>query len=243
MSEYERGRRRSHRDYEDGYYYNDEYVPHPRRHRSLGRQALDKLEGALGSLAIDEKDRRRHSPSRHHHDHHHTTGSSRRHHPREYEYRDDRHHRPRDHSRHHHHHHDSHRDHDAHHHRHHSTHRRPYSSSPARHSRGSRRDHSTVGRRTTGTARARSRSQADRGLKAAIDAAAIEAFRVRNEPGGWGGKKGARVATAAVTAATIGAAAEKRKQEEGHSKLGTMGSAMAGLAVNRLVNGPRRDLR
>lgn len=82
----------------------------------------------------------------------------------------------------------------------------------------------------------------DKGLKSAVDAAAIEAFRVRNQPGSWTGAKGARVATAALSAAAIGAAAEKRKEEKGSTKMGTVGSALAGMAVNRLVNGPRRDM-
>jgi len=82
----------------------------------------------------------------------------------------------------------------------------------------------------------------DRGIKAAVDAAAIEAFRVRKDPGPWTGKKGARIATAAISAGAVGAATEKRKEEQG-SKMGTVSSALAGLAVNRLVNGPRRDMR
>lgn len=76
-----------------------------------------------------------------------------------------------------------------------------------------------------------------------MEAGAIEAFRVRKEPGGWVGAKGSRVATAAVSAGVIGAAAEKRKQDkDGDTKLGTKGSALAGMVVSRLVNGPKRDL-
>ncbi|KAK3939369.1 hypothetical protein QBC46DRAFT_438019 [Diplogelasinospora grovesii] len=84
-----------------------------------------------------------------------------------------------------------------------------------------------------------------RGVKAAIDAAAVEAFRLRNEPGSWtAGAKAERIATAAISAGVIGAAAAD-KTAGGHdkSKLGTIGSAIGGLVVNRVVNGPRRDVR
>ncbi|KAL2255474.1 hypothetical protein VTK26DRAFT_3283 [Humicola hyalothermophila] len=48
------------------------------------------------------------------------------------------------------------------------------------------------------------------------------------------GAKGGRVATAALGAGVIGAAAEKRKQERNTSKgLGAIGSAVGGLVVNR----------
>lgn len=81
-------------------------------------------------------------------------------------------------------------------------------------------------------------------MQAAVDAAAVEAFRLRREPGPWVGAKGGRVATAALSAGVIGAAAEKRKQDHNTTKgLGTLGSAVGGLVVNRLVNGPRKELR
>lgn len=89
----------------------------------------------------------------------------------------------------------------------------------------------------------RSRSRWGRGIEAAVDAAAIEAFRLRNEPGPWTGAKASRIATAAVGAGVIGAATEKRKQETGKGKIGSLGSAVGGLVLNRLVNGPREDLR
>jgi hypothetical protein len=45
--------------------------------------------------------------------------------------------------------------------------------------------------------------------KAALLAGATKAFRVRNEPGGWGGAKGKRILTAAIGAGGIDAAADR----------------------------------
>ncbi|KAK0710489.1 hypothetical protein B0T21DRAFT_297864 [Apiosordaria backusii] len=217
MTDYHRGRRRSHRDYDYDDRYYDDYESRPRRHRSVGRQALDRITDAMAGLGLDDK------PHHHHRRGSRSTHSSHRH--------SGSHGHHRDHSR------RSHND------DHYTTtsRRRAHSSSPTRrsrhrstHSRGSYADSAT---------RSRSRARMDKGLKAAMDAAAIEAFRVRNQPGSWTGAKGARVATAAISAGAIGAAAEKRKEENGGTKMGTVGSALAGMAVNRLVNGPRRDLR
>lgn len=121
------------------------------------------------------------------------------------------------------------------------SHRRPYSSSPSRRSRRSRRDSAA----SSGTRRtaSRSRSRWGRGVEAAVDAAAIEAFRLRNEPGPWMGAKAGRIATAAVGAGVIGAVTEKRREETGKSKIGSLGSAVGGLVLNRIVNGPREELR
>ncbi|KAK0729642.1 hypothetical protein B0H67DRAFT_638237 [Lasiosphaeris hirsuta] len=88
----------------------------------------------------------------------------------------------------------------------------------------------------------RSRSRWDRSIAAAVDAAAIEAFRVRKEPGHWTGAKGERVATAAFSAALLGAATDNGKEHESNKKA-ALGSAIGGLVINRLVNGPRRELR
>jgi len=73
----------------------------------------------------------------------------------------------------------------------------------------------------------------------------MEAIRVRKEPGPWTGKKGSRVATAAISAGVIGAATDtKHKAAHGESdKMGKIGSAIGGLLVNRAVNGPRKELR
>lgn len=201
------------------YYYEDIYRP---RHRSLGRQALDKLEDAMDNLKLDRGTNalevipyhagRHRSPS------HHRTASRHHHH------RSPSHHRS---SRHHH----------DHHHDHYQTSRRYHSSSPTRH-------HST---RHRSPSRSRTRTLTH-GLQASVEAAAIEAYRLRNEPGGWKGAKAGRVATAALSAGVIGAAAEHRRErryedDEYGGKKGALGAAVGGLAVNRLVNGPRRDVR
>lgn len=93
----------------------------------------------------------------------------------------------------------------------------------------------------------RSKSRWARSIDAALDAAAIEAIRVRKEPGPWTGRKGSRVLTAAMAAAAVGAATEHRNGYEHadgrHDKKGKIGSALGGLVINRLVNGPRKDLR
>ncbi|KAK4112551.1 hypothetical protein N656DRAFT_779428 [Canariomyces notabilis] len=209
MSDHRRGRR--HSRYDQGYPYYDYDYERPPRHRSLGRQALDKLGDAMGSLALDDNrthDRGHRSITRYRS-------------PEGY----DRH--PRDHY----------------HHGHHHARRRHHSSSPTRHSRRSRRGGTASSSSTARPASSRSRSRLDRGLKAAVDAAAIEAIRLRNEPGRWSGAKGGRVATAAISAGVIGTAAEKRKQDTGKGTVGTLGSAVGGLVVNRLLNGPRDQLR
>jgi hypothetical protein len=51
----------------------------------------------------------------------------------------------------------------------------------------------------------RKRSKNERAAEKAISAAATAAFRVHNDPGHWVGKKGIRVAGAAVAAATVDA--------------------------------------
>ncbi|KAK4235812.1 hypothetical protein C8A03DRAFT_46105 [Achaetomium macrosporum] len=194
---------RRHGRYDD--YPYDDYYERPPRHRSLGRQALDKLEGAMESLGLND--------TRSHHSHSSSGGARRR------RSRDDRavaqYYPPSSHS-----------------------HRRYNSTSPPRRSRRSRRDSSSSHHRAS----SRSRSRWERGVQAAAEAAAVEAFRLRHEPGPWKGEKGQRIATAAISAGVIGAATETRKQEGKGGKLGTLGSAVAGLAVNRLVNGPRDEV-
>jgi uncharacterized membrane protein len=80
-------------------------------------------------------------------------------------------------------------------------------------------------------------------VEAAVKAGAVEAFRLRKEPGSWTRDKGGRVATAAISAGVIGAATEKRREEHGSGKTGTLSSTLGGLVVNRLVNGPRKEVR
>jgi hypothetical protein len=76
--------------------------------------------------------------------------------------------------------------------------------------------------------------------KAALLAGATEAFRVRNEPGGWGGDKGKRILTAAIGAGGIDAAADRDPDHK--SKRHILEAVVGGLAGNRLINGSRKDL-
>lgn len=73
--------------------------------------------------------------------------------------------------------------------------------------------------------------------KAALLAGATEAFRVRNEPGGWGGDKGKRILTAAIGAGGIDAAADRDPDKK--SKRHILEAVVGGLAGNRLINGSR----
>ena len=76
--------------------------------------------------------------------------------------------------------------------------------------------------------------------KAALLAGATEAFRVRNEPGGWGGDKGKRILTAAIGAGGIDAAADRNPDK--HSTRHILEAVVGGLAANRVVNGSRKDI-
>lgn len=104
-----------------------------------------------------------------------------------------------------------------------------------------------------GRSRSRRRSLSDRSLsrsrsretrkkwqqaaKAAVVTGVIEAVRSRNEPGGWAGAKGQRVATAALGAAGIDGFLDKDPDRK--SKRHIIESVVGGLAANRLANGPR----
>ena len=76
--------------------------------------------------------------------------------------------------------------------------------------------------------------------KAALLAGATEAFRVRNEPGGWGGDKGKRILTAAIGAGGIDAAADRDPEHK--SKRHLLEAVVGGLAGNRLINGSRSNV-
>ncbi|KAH8808383.1 hypothetical protein F5884DRAFT_857917 [Xylogone sp. PMI_703] len=76
--------------------------------------------------------------------------------------------------------------------------------------------------------------------KAALLAGATEAFRVRNEPGGWGGQKGKRILTAAIGAGGIDAAADRDPDHK--SKRHILEAVVGGLAGNRLINGSRSNV-
>ncbi|CAH0039703.1 unnamed protein product [Clonostachys solani] len=75
--------------------------------------------------------------------------------------------------------------------------------------------------------------------KAALDAAAIEAIRVRHHPGPWAGSKGARVATAAVGAAITDRVMGRDPEERSTRHM--IQSAIGGLAATRLLNGARKN--
>jgi len=76
--------------------------------------------------------------------------------------------------------------------------------------------------------------------KAALLAGATEAFRVRKEPGGWGGAKGKRILTAAIGAGGIDAAADRNPDH--HTKRHILEAVVGGLAGNRLINGSRNNV-
>ncbi|KAJ8061058.1 hypothetical protein OCU04_010135 [Sclerotinia nivalis] len=76
--------------------------------------------------------------------------------------------------------------------------------------------------------------------KAALLAGAAEAFRVRNEPGAWGGEKGKRILTAAIGAGGIDAAIDKDSDKK--SKRHILEAVVGGLVGNRAINGSRKDV-
>ena len=76
--------------------------------------------------------------------------------------------------------------------------------------------------------------------KAALLAGATEAFRVRKEPGGWGGAKGKRILTAAIGAGSIDAATDRDPEHK--SKRHILEAVVGGLAGNRLINGSRNNV-
>ncbi|GFF50253.1 hypothetical protein IFM58399_08760 [Aspergillus lentulus] len=126
------------------------------------------------------------------------------------------------------------------------------SSSASRHRDHSRgRSHGHNGRsHSYSPSRSRSRDRHRRGIseqrmaqaaRAALTAAAVEAFRVRKEPGEWAGEKGKRVLTAAITAAGTDGLVDRDPNK--HSKRHIVESTLAGLAANHFVNGPRSKSR
>ena len=81
---------------------------------------------------------------------------------------------------------------------------------------------------------------------AAFNAAALEAVRVRKQPGHWNGQKGARVATAALGAAVTDRAAGKLRDDdddEDNSKGNMIESTVGGLLAGRLVHGSKHNLK
>ncbi|KAH8754572.1 hypothetical protein F5883DRAFT_573135 [Diaporthe sp. PMI_573] len=112
-------------------------------------------------------------------------------------------------------------------------HRRSHSFSPS--PANSRRRHGFNDHEST------DRQKWEHAIDAAIDAAAVEAFRLRREPSSWVGSRGGRVATAALSAATIDILRDKDPNK--HGMLRSVESAIWGLIINRILNGPRDELR
>lgn len=108
------------------------------------------------------------------------------------------------------------------------------SSSDSYTSKRSRGGRSTKGGESEGLAKIQ------QAAKAALLAGAAEAFRVRNEPGGWAGAKGKRILTAAIGAGGIDAAADR--DPDHHSKRHVLEAVVGGLAGNRIINGSRKEV-
>jgi len=104
-----------------------------------------------------------------------------------------------------------------------------------------KRPHSSLRRGRSSSPSSHSLSYEDarikQALKAAITAGAAEAVRARHEPGAWFGPKGERILTAAITAAGVDGVIDRDPNK--HSKRHVVGSALAGLAAERAINGPR----
>ena len=114
--------------------------------------------------------------------------------------------------------------------------------------RGRARSYSSGRSRSRGGKRSRSKSRGPeitQALKAAALAGVGEAFRARKEPGGWTGAKGKRILTAAISAGGVDGliTGTGNRDAEHHSTRHVIESALAGLATNRLVNGPRSKSR
>jgi hypothetical protein len=92
-----------------------------------------------------------------------------------------------------------------------------------------------------GGGKQRGKEEIAQALKAAVTAGAAEAMRSRNQPGGWGGEKGKRVLTAAISAGGVDKLIDRDPNK--HGTRNVIGSALAGLATNRLVNGSRSRSR
>lgn len=76
-------------------------------------------------------------------------------------------------------------------------------------------------------------------VNAGLKAGALEAFRLRKEPGPWVGSKGVRIATAVFGAAMADTALEKGRDPERNRKTNSAKATLSGLVLNRFLNGPR----
>ena len=112
-------------------------------------------------------------------------------------------------------------------------------------SRGGRRDRSSSDRsRYRSKSRGKGKNeQISQAIKAAVLAGAGEAFRARKSEGGWGGEKGKRVLTAALAAGGVDGLISNKDDPNHHNKRDIVGSALAGMATNRIINGPRSQSR
>jgi hypothetical protein len=80
-------------------------------------------------------------------------------------------------------------------------------------------------------------SRLEQAAVAALDAGLIASIRARHDPGTWTGKRGVKVLTAAVSAGVIDAFLARNPSVKVGRHL--LESTLAGLVVNRLVNGSR----
>ncbi|KAI0471508.1 hypothetical protein GGR56DRAFT_654423 [Xylariaceae sp. FL0804] len=74
--------------------------------------------------------------------------------------------------------------------------------------------------------------------RAALEAGGLTAFRLRKEPGGWGGEKGAKVATAALGAAAIDAFIDhdpRRAQSTGRGIKGKAENVLSSVLASQLM--------
>jgi len=72
--------------------------------------------------------------------------------------------------------------------------------------------------------------------RAALQAGGVAAFRVRKEPGGWAGPKGAKVATAALGAAAMDAFVDKDpRREKGNGMKGMAENVIGGLIASKMT--------
>ncbi|EPQ67007.1 hypothetical protein BGT96224_2913, partial [Blumeria graminis f. sp. tritici 96224] len=94
-----------------------------------------------------------------------------------------------------------------------------------------RRDSENIDTRSLNILPPESVAYLQQAARAALLAGATEAFRVRNEPGGWSGEKGKRILTAAIGASAVDAAGDRKHH--------ILEAVVAGLAGNQLINGSR----
>lgn len=110
-------------------------------------------------------------------------------------------------------------------------------------SRGGRRRSSSDTSRARNKSRGPNKAKVSQAIQAAVLAGAGEAFRARGDKGGWGGEKGKRILTAALAAGGVDGLISNNRDPDHHKKRDIVGSALAGMAANRVINGPRSKSR